>query len=260
MSYIHEALKKAQVERDLGKGFQGGLPVPLRKRAFFTKRKTIFSAALLLLLLLAFAGYSWWYLKNKNPNGVPLRKNTVPDRQQVVSKREPRAGLEKMRPANPPRDHQTSLVPKGPSGTAVPAPLAGQKPVGSNIIAETYQKARALHRDGRLPDAAEWYEKVISIDPGHVEALNNRGVLYLQEKDYASARRYFEKAIRLKPDYVDPYYNLACVSAAAGQLQQSLRYLQKAISMDPGVKAWAQEDPDLNPLRGLSRFQEIVKK
>ena len=71
---------------------------------------------------------------------------------------------------------------------------------------------------------------------------------------------YFEKAIRLKPDYVDPYYNLACVSAAAGRLQQSLRYLQKAVSMDPGVKAWAQEDPDLNPLRGLPRFQEIVTK
>ena len=260
MSYIHEALKKAQVERDRGKGFQGGLPVPLQKKIFFTKKKAILSGAVLLLLLLAFAGYSWWYLKNKNPNGVPLKMNTVPDRHQMVSKRKSTSGVIKIGPANPPQEHPVSLAPKDPSRTAALVSVAAQRPVGSNAVAETYQKARALHRDGRLLDAAKWYEKVLSIDPGHVEALNNRGVLYLQEKDYASARSYFEKAIRLKPNYVDPYYNLACVSAAAGQLQQSLRYLQKAVSMDPGVKAWAQEDPDLNPLRGLPRFEEIVKK
>ena len=259
MSYIHEALKKAQVERDLGQGFQSGLPAPLQKKIFFTKRKTIFLGTALLLLLLAFAGYSWWYLINKKSSGVPKR-NTMPDSQQMVSKRESTAGVVKIRPANPPREQPVSLVPKGPSGTAPPVTMAGQRPVGSNAVAETYQKARALHRDGRLPHAAKWYEKVLSIDPGHVEALNNRGVLYLNEKRYSSAQEYFEKAIRLKPDYVDPYYNLACVSAATGRLQQGLRYLQKAISMDPGVKAWAHQDPDLNPLRGLSRFQEIVTK
>ncbi|EFK05998.1 tetratricopeptide repeat protein [delta proteobacterium NaphS2] len=260
MSYIHEALKKAQVERDLGQGIQSGLPVPLRKEIFFTRRKTIFPAALLLLLLLALAGYSWWYPTDKNPNGVPLKMNTVPDRRQMISKGEPAAGLIEIRPANPPREKRESLAPKAPSGTAARVTIADQKPVGGNIIAETYQKARALHHDGRLSDAAKWYEKVISVDPGHVEALNNRGVLYLHEKDYSSAQRYFEKAIRLKPDYVDPYYNLACVSAATDRVRQSLRYLQKAISMDPDVKAWAQADPDLNPLRGLPPFQEIITK
>ena len=260
MSYIHEALKKAQVERDLGKGLQNGLPVPLRKEIFFTRKRTIFLAALLLLLLLAFAGYSWWYLTDNDPDEAPLKMNTVPDRHQMVSKREPTAGLIEIRPANPPRKKQVSLAPKAPSGTAERLTISDQRHVGSNTIAETYQKARALHRDGRLSDAAKWYEKVISIDPGHVEALNNRGVLYLHENDYSSAQRYFEKAIRLKPDYVDPYYNLACVSAATGRVQQSLRYLQKAISMDPGVKAWAQEDPDLNSLRGLPPFQEIITK
>ncbi len=109
-----------------------------------------------------------------------------------------------------------------------------------------------------MTDAALWYEKVLSMDPGHVEALNNRGVLHLHEKSYSAARKCFEKAIRLKPDYVDPYYNLACVCAVQGEVQQGLRYLEKAISMDPDVKKWAREDPDLEGLRGDPRFREIV--
>jgi len=59
MSYIHEALKKAQVERDLGKDSYGGIPVLRRKESFFTAKKTVISAAVLLLVLLAFVGYSW---------------------------------------------------------------------------------------------------------------------------------------------------------------------------------------------------------
>ena len=177
MSYIHEALKKAQVERDLGQGFQSDLPVPLQKKIFFAKKKAIFMGAALLLLFLAFAGYSWWYLMDKNPNGAPLKMNAVPDKQQMVSERESTAGLIKIRPAYPQQEKRISLAPKSPSGTAARVTVAGQKPVGSNAVAETYQKARALHRDGRLPLAAKWYEKVLSIDPGHIEALNNRGVL-----------------------------------------------------------------------------------
>lgn len=110
-----------------------------------------------------------------------------------------------------------------------------------------------------MPEAGIWYEKVISMDPGHVEALNNRGVLHLHKKEYSAARKCFEKATRLKPDYVDPYYNLACVSVAQGQPEQGLRYLKKAVSMNPAVREWAKKDPDLDVLRGSPRFREMVE-
>lgn len=226
MSYIHEALKKAQVERDLGKGPYSGIPVPRRKKSFFTVKKTFFLTASLLLVLLAFVGYSWW--------DHPSLPESIED------------------------GGQRSEVRVGPR--AYPSEDEEQRTEKSREnIAENYQKARAFHRKGRLPEAGAWYEKVISMDPGHVEALNNRGVLYLHHKDYPAARKCFEKAIRLKPDYVDPYYNLACVSSAGGQVKQGLRYLGKAISMDPGVKGWAQKDPDLDPLRTSPRFREMVR-
>ncbi len=140
-----------------------------------------------------------------------------------------------------------------------PSPAKLRTEESREDIAKSYQKARAFHREGRLPDAGMWYDKVIAMDPGHVEALNNRGVLHLHHKDYRAARKCFEKAIRLKPDYVDPYYNLACVSAATNQVKQGLRYLGKAVAMGPGVKGWARQDPDLDPLRTSPRFNVIVK-
>lgn len=252
MSYIHEALKKAQIERDLGKGSYGGIPVPRRKKSFFTTQKTVFSAAVLLLVLLAFAGYSWWDLKTEKRDGNPsnIQKINPPNTRRTNPTKEKRAGTQQS-----PR-----ISPSPPESLGKPLPAVPHPPVkSSEDIVESYQKARALHRDGRLSDAGMWYDRVVSMDPGHVRALNNRGVLYLHQKEYPAARKCFEKAIRLKPDYVDPYYNLACVSAATGRVKLGLQYLEKAASMDPGVKEWAQKDPDLDPLRNSLRFNMIMK-
>ena len=240
MSYIHEALKKAQVERDLGKGPYSGIPVPKRKKSFFTVKRTLFLTASLLMVLLAFAGYSWWDHFSL-PESIENGGQRAEDRGRRTE------------------DRGQRVVDTGPSSVVRhPSSAKRRTEESRENITENYQKARAFHREGRLPEAGMWYEKVISMDPGHVEALNNRGVLHLHKKKYSAARKCFEKAIRLKPDYVDPYYNLACVSAATGQVKQGLRYLGKAISMDPGVKGWAQKDPDLDPLRASPRFKAIV--
>ncbi|OQY51232.1 MAG: hypothetical protein B6240_00150 [Desulfobacteraceae bacterium 4572_87] len=221
MSYIHEALKKAQVERDLGKGSYGGIPIHRPKKSFFTAKKTVISAAVLLLVLLAFVGYSWWdHLFPPQPiESEELRTEDGKRKAEGLGRR-----TEKSR----------------------------------ENIALSYQKARAFHRDDRLSEAGMWYDKVIAMDPGHVQALNNRGVLHLHHKDYRAAQKCFEKAIRLKPDYVDPYYNLACVSTAQGQSELGLRYLKKAVSMYPAVRVWAKKDPDLDVLRGNPEFKKIV--
>lgn len=234
MSYIHEALKKAQVERDLGKGPYSGIPVPRRKKSFFTVRRTLFLTASLLMVLLAFAGYSWW-------------DQTTEDRRQKTEDRGPSSVTRR-----PSSESGPSSVVRHPSSAK------RRTEESREDIAVSYQKARAFHREGRMPEAGIWYEKVISMDPGHVEALNNRGVLHLHKKNYSAARKCFEKAIRLKPDYVDPYYNLACVSVAQGQPEQGLRYLKKAVSMNPAVREWAKKDPDLDPLRSDPGFKMIV--
>ena len=92
-----------------------------------------------------------------------------------------------------------------------------------------------------------------------MDALNNLGVVYLHDKDYSAAQRKFEAITRIEPDDADPYYNLACLHAAKGEKRQGLAYLKKAISLNPLVRTWAKTDRDLDSLRSIPEFKEIIR-
>ena len=121
-----------------------------------------------------------------------------------------------------------------------------------------YDRARSFHENGDLQDAGRLYRETLRMDPGHTDALNNLGVIYICEKDYAAARDSFEKAVLLKPGYVDPCYNLACLYALEGKTGQSLAFLKKAVSLDRSVIDWARRDTDLKKLAGAPEFEEIL--
>jgi len=123
---------------------------------------------------------------------------------------------------------------------------------------ECYERARHFHKIGRLEDARRLYKKTLMLDPGSVYALNNLGVLYMQDKYYSEAQNSFEHAIQQKPDYVDPYYNLACLHALKGETIRSLAQLKKAISLDTSVREWARKDRDLQNLKGVPGFEEVI--
>jgi len=127
-----------------------------------------------------------------------------------------------------------------------------------NIVA-LYERARLLHKNGRLHEAKRLYQEILGLDPDYVDALNNLGVIYIHDKNYSTARSNFEKAIELKPDYVDSYYNLACLHAIKGEVPQGLARLKKAVSLDRSVRDWARRDTDLKNLRGVPGFEEIVQ-
>ena len=92
-----------------------------------------------------------------------------------------------------------------------------------------------------------------------MDALNNLAGIYMHEKNFSAAQRSLEKAIRLKPADADPYYNMACVFAIKGEVSKSLSHLKKAVSMDRSVRKWAQKDADLNNVRKIPEFKDIIR-
>lgn len=109
-----------------------------------------------------------------------------------------------------------------------------------------------------MEDARGFYKKALMLDSNSVNALNDLGVAYMQDRDYVEAQKSFEHAIQRKPDYVDAYYNLACLHALKGEKIRSLTHLKKAISLDSSVREWARKDRDLQHLKGQPEFQEII--
>ncbi|MBW1860051.1 MAG: tetratricopeptide repeat protein [Deltaproteobacteria bacterium] len=223
MSYIHEALKKAQKEKD-GRHheYQGIASTPGEKLRFFSGKAPWLAS--LLLVSLAFVVYLW----------LPSGDTEVP----VIE------------PARPELERKTEVPVVEPA-----RPKLTAQPKNAVIL---YEKARAFHKRGRLQAAKQLYKKTLSADPGHVDALNNLGVIQLQEGNYPAARTSFTEAIQLQPDYVDSHYNLACLNSLGGEASQGLVHLRKAVMVDPAVKGWARRDADLENLRGLPGFEEIV--
>lgn len=145
---------------------------------------------------------------------------------------------------------------EAPAPPLLPRPRQGPSPVDAPSL---YDRAREHHRLGHVQDAKRLYLELLKQDPGHVEALNNLGVIYMETGDLSSARGAFEKAIRLRPGFVEPFYNLACLHAARGEINNSLSYLKRAISLNPEAREWARMDRDLEGLRGLREFEKTIK-
>ena len=230
MSFIHDALLKAQKEKDAKHPrYQRILSWPKSKRPDFSRRAVWMLG--LVVILLAFGIYSWLDSGGKRTRARLVA--STPDTRVIAS-----------RPI-------TKAVPVEPEAKTGSERRADPK--------KFCDRAKHFQKIGRLREARRFYQRALAIDPGLVDALNNLGVVYIQEGNYMQAQRNFENAIQQKPGYVDPYYNLACLYALQGQAKNSLVHLKKAISLDKSAREWAQKDKDLGSLRDLPEFKEITK-
>lgn len=104
------------------------------------------------------------------------------------------------------------------------------------------------------------YRQIIAADPGHVDALNNLGVILMSGGKMEEAANLFNKAISYKPDFADAYYNLACSCAKLNQLEDGLKFLEHAILIKPDLAAFAGRDGDLQNLRSSPKFTQVINK
>ena len=123
-----------------------------------------------------------------------------------------------------------------------------------------YAQALKKQKEGNLDKARNLYRKVLKIDPQNIQALNNLGVIHMKNKDYKKAIMRFNDAINIKHDYTDAHYNLACLYAQKDDVPQSLFYLKNAVRFNPEVRKWAGNDGDLRVMADLPEFKKLLEK
>lgn len=97
-----------------------------------------------------------------------------------------------------------------------------------------YGKAMHLQNTGRLEEAIEIYEHLISLDSEHLYAWYNQGYIWLEiEGDPEKAIPFFERATELNPAYVDAIYNLGLSYERMGQIDLATEYYRQALEIDP---------------------------
>src|SRR5271157_2169411 len=98
-----------------------------------------------------------------------------------------------------------------------------------------FQDALALHRQGRLEDAARAYQSVLAAEPEHVEALLHFGVVRLGQGLHAEAEALLGRAAAIAPDSAEAHANLAAALQAMRRYEEAVAGYERALALKPAM-------------------------
>ena len=120
-----------------------------------------------------------------------------------------------------------------------------------------YNEALKEQQSGRIKEAKVIYKKVLTIQPDHVETLNNLGVIAVRENNTQEALFYFKRILEYRKNYSKAYNNIGLIAMKDGNHQLAEEYLRKAVSLEPN-----DPEPYLNLsalLRSRGKLQEAER-
>jgi tetratricopeptide (TPR) repeat protein len=82
-------------------------------------------------------------------------------------------------------------------------------------------------------DAIDAYHRVLSANPGHVDALINLGMLSYDGGDLEKAADCFRRAVALEEENAVAQFNLGSVLEEMGELEEARQRLRLAVRLDP---------------------------
>jgi tetratricopeptide (TPR) repeat protein len=293
MSIIHDALKKAEREREprsAGLAFyQGVKPAPRRWRGIVVTSMLIGATT-----TVAIGAWRWLPPLGVWPTvGVtaPLPAS-LPGSSATADDRTTRPAVV----AEPSPVMQSPRTPVGSTSEDIPLPgaaptLASELPTSAEAA---FEKARKAESKGQWEHAMQYYRQAIALDPTSIEAHNNLGHLYVRQRQIAAAIGAFQDALTLDPNYamarnnlgsayllvgeetlaiqeflaalridgtyVSPYYNLASLYAQRGDVGPSVAFLTKALAIEPAVLSWLLDDLDFDRIRAAPEFQQLRRQ
>lgn len=123
--------------------------------------------------------------------------------------------------------------------------------------AETLALRADMFRALGKPDRADQdLAESLRLNPNNASVHNNRGVLFLDKREFEQAVSCFDAAIALKPDYGDAFYNRGVSRGALGQEEKGLDDLNQAIRLRPNyASAYAARG---RLLADLQRYKEAL--
>lgn len=192
MSYIHQALKKAQTERDDRYGKYEGILLSSRsKRSGLVRRSALIAAAAVGILFLAFISYSWLDLSGPRATTAdPLKpKHAAPPPAPVPDKTADADALYQVG-----RTHHRSgrlreaRIFYGKALKADPGCVAALNNLGVILMTEK-----------NYPEARSRFEKAIRLKPGYVDPCYNLACLFALTDHPDQGIRFLKRAVSLDP-------------------------------------------------------------
>ena len=121
-----------------------------------------------------------------------------------------------------------------------------------------YLKGQACRMAERYPQAIEWFNELIKIEPDNMHALLAVAWCHKRTDDLASSIAAMEQAIDCEPNNAIAHYNLACYLALDGQIQPCVNRLADALKLEPQFRVYVNDESDFDPVRDHPDFQSLV--
>ena len=100
----------------------------------------------------------------------------------------------------------------------------------------------------------------LELNPDDARALYLGAGAHLTVGDRERAMDWTARAAALRPDDQTTLYNCACLYSRASEPDRALDCLERALVTGHGFTDWIEHDSDLDPLRELPRFRELLAR
>jgi tetratricopeptide (TPR) repeat protein len=146
------------------------------------------------------------------------------------------------------RSYQTAIqaLDSGDLGKAEDALDLAYRYAPSNVEIN-FARGNLAQRKGRLAEAKQFYRATLAIDPTHKRALNNIGLIALDEGDFDSAATYFGAILKTAPNDAKAHYLLARAELGAGHADQALTESETAVKLEPTQQAFIELRDQIRP-------------
>jgi protein O-GlcNAc transferase len=102
-----------------------------------------------------------------------------------------------------------------------------------NPVQQTFDSALRHHQAGRWQEAQALYQKILTENPKHADAMQLLGVIGYQTGNFDSALKLLNQAIALNSQRPEYFCNLGLVLAAVGRSSEAIDAYQKALQLRP---------------------------
>lgn len=244
MSYINDALRKVQKEKESGYvAYESIVSAPGKELDRPSKWLSIIGLLTVIFFAAGIIALLYWLEYKNMPAKAPLKTASLAS---VIP-----AALQAFNEA------RTENISDPVLKTAPPEIKVKTEKVN---LKKLYAQALKKQKEGDLEEARNLYRKILKNNPQNIQALNNLGVIHMKNKDYNKAIMRFNDAIAVKHDYTDAHYNLACLYAQKNDVPRSLFNLKNAIRLNPEAGNWAKSDMDLRALANMPEFKKLLEK
>jgi tetratricopeptide (TPR) repeat protein len=110
--------------------------------------------------------------------------------------------------------------------------------------------------DGRYLEALEYFDRVLAIDPSHIDALFHKGKILTNLGRYEDAMVYFDKGITIAPDDTFLLGGKGLALAGLGKFEDALIWYDKGLAIYPNDTFIMENKAEA--LRNLGKYNEAI--